>query len=139
MKQYLDLLDTILTEGEVQGSRAVLSDGSKPNTLSTFGLQAEYGLTGAFPIVTTKKIPFRQIVVELLWFLSGSSNVRRSRTRASTSGTSGLTRTASWGSATARRGGTSTSRAGANSTRSPTSSTTSARWWRTPRPRRPGD
>ena len=76
MKQYLDLLDTILTEGEVQGSRAVLSDGSKPNTLSTFGLQARYGLTGAFPIVTTKKIPFRQIVVELLWFLSGSSNMK---------------------------------------------------------------
>lgn len=76
MKPYLDLLETVIKTGAIQGSRAVLSDGSKPDTLSTFGLQTEYDLTGAFPIVTTKKIPFRQIVVELLWFLSGSSNIR---------------------------------------------------------------
>jgi thymidylate synthase len=77
MKQYLDLLDTILKTGTVQASRAVLqSTGERPKTLSTFGLQTEYNLTEGFPIVTTKRIPFRQIVEELLWFLSGSSNVR---------------------------------------------------------------
>jgi thymidylate synthase len=76
MKQYLDLLDRILKEGTVQASRAVLSDGTKPNTLSTFGLQAEYDLTKGFPIVTTKKVPFRQVVGEMLWFLSGTTSVR---------------------------------------------------------------
>ena len=76
MTLYLDLLETIIKTGAIQGSRAVLSDGSKPDTLSTFGLQAEYDLTGAFPIVTTKRVPFRQIVAELIWFLSGSTNVR---------------------------------------------------------------
>jgi thymidylate synthase len=77
MRQYLDLLDKILKDGTVQASRAVLqSTGERPNTLSTFGLQAEYDLREGFPIVTTKRVPFRQIVVELLWFLSGSTNVK---------------------------------------------------------------
>jgi thymidylate synthase len=77
MKPYLDLLRTVLETGATQGSRAVLlSDGSQPDTLSTFGLQAEYPLTGRFPILTTKRVPFRQVVGELLWFLSGSTNVR---------------------------------------------------------------
>lgn len=77
MKPYLDLLRQVLDEGEVQGSRAVLlSDGSQPDTISTFGLQNEYDLSYRFPIVTTKKVPFRQVVGELLWFLSGSTNIR---------------------------------------------------------------
>lgn len=76
MKQYLELLRLISEKGEEKASRAVLeSTGTKPKTRSIFGYQNRYDLTEGFPLVTTKTIPFRQVVVELLWFLSGSTNV----------------------------------------------------------------
>jgi thymidylate synthase len=77
VKQYLDLLRTVLECGEEKASRAVLqSTGTKPRTRSIFGYQTRYDLRVGFPLVTTKFVPFRQVVVELLWFLSGSTNVQ---------------------------------------------------------------
>ena len=76
MRQYLDLLRLVYERGEVKASRAVLeSTGTKPKTRSLFGYQNRYDLTQGFPLVTTKTVPFRQVVVEVLWFLSGSTNV----------------------------------------------------------------
>jgi thymidylate synthase len=76
MRQYLDLLRLVCERGEEKASRAVLeSTGTKPKTRSLFGYQNRYDLTQGFPLVTTKTVPFRQVVVELLWFLSGSTNV----------------------------------------------------------------
>lgn len=76
MKQYLDLLRLVYEHGEEKASRAVLeSTGNKPKTKSVFGYQSRYDLTEGFPLVTTKWVPFKQVAVELLWFLSGSTNV----------------------------------------------------------------
>ncbi len=76
MKQYLDLLRLTYERGEEKASRGVLaSTGTKPKTRSIFGYQTRFDLTEGFPLVTTKMVPFRQVVVELLWFLSGSTNV----------------------------------------------------------------
>ncbi len=76
MKQYLDLLRLVYEQGEEKASRATLqSTGTKPKTRSIFGYQTRYDLTEGFPLVTTKSLPFRQVVVELLWFLTGSTNV----------------------------------------------------------------
>jgi thymidylate synthase len=76
VKQYLDLLRLVYEHGEEKASRAVLeSTGTKPKTRSVFGYQNRYRLADGFPLVTTKSVPFRQVVVELLWFLSGSTNV----------------------------------------------------------------
>ena len=76
MRQYLDLLRLVYEQGEVKASRRVLeSTGTKPKTRSLFfGYQNRYDLTQGFPLVTTKTVPFRQVVVEVLWFLSGSTN-----------------------------------------------------------------
>jgi thymidylate synthase len=76
MKQYLELLRHVYENGEEKGSRAVLRSGEKPRTRSIFGYQNRYDLSAGFPLVTTKRMPFRQVVVELIWFLSGSTNVR---------------------------------------------------------------
>lgn len=77
MFQYLELLKKVNDYGEIKGSRATLaSTGEKPRTKSIFGYQMRFNLADGFPIVTTKFIPFRQIAVELLWFLSGSTNVK---------------------------------------------------------------
>jgi thymidylate synthase len=76
VRQYIDLLRLILERGEEKASRAVLeSTGEKPKTRSIFGHQNRYDLTEGFPLVTTKAMPFRQVVVELLWFLSGSTHL----------------------------------------------------------------
>lgn len=76
MKQYLELLRLVYEHGEEKASRAVLeSTGTKPKTKSIFGYQSRYNLSEGFPLVTTKSVPFKQVAVELLWFLSGSTNV----------------------------------------------------------------
>src|SRR6266540_5567557 len=76
MKQYLDLLRHVRTRGVRKPTRAVLrSTGEKIDAISVFGYQMRFDLNEGFPAVTTKKLAFNAVVHELLWFLSGSTNV----------------------------------------------------------------
>jgi thymidylate synthase len=76
MKQYLDLLRHVRERGVRKPTRAVLlSTGQTIDALSLFGYQMRFDLNEGFPAVTTKKLIFNAVVHELLWFLSGSTNV----------------------------------------------------------------
>jgi thymidylate synthase len=68
MKQYHDLLKSILAEGHEHLDRTGVG------TISHFGYQTRFDLRAGFPIVTTKKVPFRWIAEELFWFLSGETD-----------------------------------------------------------------
>ena len=68
MKQYLDALNYIMDNGEE------VSDRTGVGTLSVFGYQIRFNLQEGFPAVTTKKLAWRSIVGELLWFLEGSTD-----------------------------------------------------------------
>ncbi len=70
MHQYLQLLDHVLQNGVPR------SDRTGTGTLGTFGYQMRFDLNDGFPLVTTKRLHVRSIVHELLWFLSGDTNVR---------------------------------------------------------------
>ncbi len=69
-QQYLDLLRDILENGAERGDR------TGTGTLGVFGRQMRFDLSRGFPLLTTKRLPFKSIAVELLWFLRGDTNVR---------------------------------------------------------------
>jgi len=69
MKEYLDLVRNVLEFGEPK------SDRTGTGTLSLFGQQARYDLREGFPLLTTKKVLFKAVVRELIWFLRGSTNI----------------------------------------------------------------
>ena len=69
MRQYLDLVQQVLEEGELRDDRTGVG------TISVFGAQVRYDLRRGFPLLTTKKVLFDAVVHELLWFLRGSTNI----------------------------------------------------------------
>lgn len=70
MQQYLDLCRHVLEHGEKR------EDRTGTGTISTFGYQMRFDLTKGFPLLTTKKVFYRGIFEELLWFLSGNTNIK---------------------------------------------------------------
>lgn len=70
MRQYLDLLEDVLTNGEQKGDR------TGTGTLSVFGRQYRHNLQDGFPLLTTKKLHFKSIANELIWFLNGDTNTK---------------------------------------------------------------
>ncbi len=70
MKQYLDLIDHVLAHGKAR------MDRTKTGTLSTFGHQLRFDMRQGFPLLTTKKVHFKSVLVELLWFLKGDTNIK---------------------------------------------------------------
>lgn len=72
MKQYLDLLKAIKEKGTYKSA----ARPGMPGTQSLFGYQFRHNLAKGFPLLTTKKVSFKNIVVELLWFLRGDTNIK---------------------------------------------------------------
>ena len=71
MKTYLNALEQVLEQGIRK------KDRTGTGTISVFGMQQRYNLRKRFPAVTTKKLAWRSVVSELLWFIEGSGDERR--------------------------------------------------------------
>ncbi|GAB2574996.1 thymidylate synthase [Gracilibacillus alcaliphilus] len=69
-QEYLELCKKVLAEGSKRDDR------TNTGTLSIFGHQMRFDLAAGFPLLTTKKVPFRLVVSELLWFINGDTNIR---------------------------------------------------------------
>jgi thymidylate synthase len=69
-KQYTDLLQDILDNGVTK------KDRTGTGTISVFGRQIRHKMSDGFPLLTTKKMHFKSIVTELLWFLRGDTNIK---------------------------------------------------------------
>src|SRR5690625_3962039 len=70
MRNYLDLMQEILDDGFEKDDR------TGTGTKSVFGRQLRVDLSKGFPLLTTKRVPFRLVASELLWFLSGDTNIK---------------------------------------------------------------
>ena len=70
MKQYLELCRFVKENGKLK------TDRTGTGTVSYFGYQARYDLEDGFPLLTTKKVHLKSIIHELLWFISGDTNIK---------------------------------------------------------------
>jgi thymidylate synthase len=70
MKQYLELLQHVLKVGQRKHNRTGV------DTITTFGYQNRYDISEYFPLLTTKKVAYRSMIHELLWFIRGDTNIK---------------------------------------------------------------